>query len=328
MSTVVLRPRTATLAAAALVVAVCALTLTLTPTPLVLPVVVGVAGWSAARLVVGPRADSAAGSTAGGPTGDLPDAPRAGSADVRSGDAVGGTDDGLLRATLPVVLGTLALLGAVLLAAALGWRIDTPAITVAAGLVALGLLGTARWRTLLPAPAEESPESADSPRRESPHTPSKTQTRRVEKGDSPWAGGGARVVAAGLVLAAATAAAVALQPVPVERYTQLALDPGVALAGAPVAARPDAPVTLAWSLAGYGGSQDGPPPPVAVTVGGAAARDLRVAVEPPSAADPTTGAVDVRPGTVTFRAPATEGLYPVHVTGPPSASRRSSIRPR
>ena len=39
-----------------------------------------------------------------------------------------------------------------------------------------------------------------------------------------------------------------------------------------------------------------------------------MAVEPPSAADPTTGAVDVRPGTVTFRAPATEGLYPVHVT--------------
>jgi len=49
MSTLVLRPRVVTLAAAALVVAVCALP----STPLVLPVVVGVAGWSAARLVLG-----------------------------------------------------------------------------------------------------------------------------------------------------------------------------------------------------------------------------------------------------------------------------------
>ena len=304
MSTVVLRPRTATLAAAALVVAVCALTLTLMPTPLVLPVLVGVAGCSAAQLALGPR------------TGAAPHAASAGGAiaavdvtvaDDASGDpALGGSNDALLRATLPVVLGVLALLGSVLLAAALGWRIDTPAITVAAGLVALALLGAARWRTLLPTTAAERPETADAPRRESGYAVSKTTTRRVV--------GGARVVAAGLVLAAATAAAVALRPVPVERYMQLALDPGVALAGAPVAARPDAPVTLAWSLAGYGGPLDGPPPPVAVTVGGAAARDLRVAVEPPSAADPTTGPVDVRPGTVTFRAPATEGLYPVHVT--------------
>jgi len=268
MSTLVLRPRVVTLAAAALVVAVCALP----STPLVLPVVVGVAGWSAARLVVGPRAD----------------------------DAVGGTDDALLRAALPVVLGMLALLGSVLLAAALGWRIDTPAITVAAGVVALGLLGAARWRTFLPA---DGGESADSPRRESPHAVSRTSTHRVG-----W------VVGAGVVLVAATAVAIALRPVPVERYTQLALAPAVALAGAPVAARPDAAVTLTWTVTGYGGPQDGQAPPVAVSVGGAAARDLRVTVAPPSAPDPATGAVDVRPGSVTFRAPTTEGLYPVHVT--------------
>ena len=275
MSTVVLRPRVVTLAAAALVVAVCALP----STPLVLPVVVGVAGWSAARLVLGSRTDA----------GD---------------DAVGGTDDGLLRATLPVVLGMLALLGSVLLAAVLRWRIDTPAITVAAGMVALGLLGAARWRTLLPAGGGEP---ADSPRRESPHAVSRTTTHRVGKAC-------VRVVGAGLVLAAAAAVAIALRPVPVERYTQLALAPAVALAGAPVAARPDAAVTLTWTVTGYGGPQDGPPPPVAVTVGGAAARDLRVTVAPPSAPDPATGAVDVRPGSVTFRAPTTEGLYPVHVT--------------
>jgi len=233
---------------------------------------VGVAGWSAARLVVGPRAD----------------------------DAVGGTDDALLRAALPVVLGMLALLGSVLLAAALGWRIDTPAITVAAGVVALGLLGAARWRTFLPA---DGGESADSPRRESPHAVSRTTTHRVG-----W------VVGGGVVLVAATAVAIALRPVPVERYTQLALAPAVALAGAPVAARPDAAVTLTWTVTGYGGPQDGQAPPVAVTVGGAAARDLRVTVAPPSAPDPATGAVDVRPGSVTFRAPTTEGLYPVHVT--------------
>jgi len=268
MSTLVLRPRVVTLAAAALVVTVCALP----STPLVLPVVVGVAGWSAARLVVGPRAD----------------------------DAVGGTDDALLRAALPVVLGMLALLGSVLLAAALGWRIDTPAITVAAGVVALGLLGAARWRTFLPA---DGGESADSPRRESPHAVSRTTTHRVG-----W------VVGAGVVLVAATAVAIALRPVPVERYTQLALAPAVALAGAPVAARPDAAVTLTWTVTGYGGPQDGQAPPVAVSVGGAAARDLRVTVAPPSAPDPATGAVDVRPGSVTFRAPTTEGLYPVHVT--------------
>jgi len=276
MSTVVLRPRVVTLAAAALVVAVCALP----STPLVLPVVVGVAGWSAARLVLGSRADAN-------------DA-------VDGTDAVGGTDDGLLRATLPVVLGMLALLGSVLLAAVLRWRIDTPAITVAAGMVALGLLGAARWRTFLPT---EGGESADSARRESPHAVSRTTTHRVG-----W------VVGAGVVLVAATAVAIALRPVPVERYTQLALAPAVALAGAPVAARPDAAVTLTWTVTGYGGPQDGPPPPVAVTVGGAAARDLRVTVAPPSAPDPATGAVDVRPGSVTFRAPTTEGLYPVHVT--------------
>jgi len=271
MSTLVLRPRVVTLAAAALVVAVCALP----STPLVLPVVVGVAGWSAARLVLGPRADPA-------------------------DDAVGGTDDALLRAALPVVLGMLALLGSVLLAAALGWRIDTPAITVAAGVVALGLLGAARWRTFLPA---DGGESADSPRRESPHAVSRTTTHRVG-----W------VVGGGVVLVAATAVAIALRPVPVERYTQLALAPAVALAGAPVAARPDAAVTLTWTVTGYGGPQDGQAPPVAVSVGGAAARDLRVTVAPPSAPDPATGAVDVRPGSVTFRAPTTEGLYPVHVT--------------
>ena len=276
MSTVVLRPRVVTLTAAALVVAVCALP----STPLVLPVVVGVAGWSAARLVLGSRADAN-------------DA-------VDGTDAVGGTDDGLLRATLPVVLGMLALLGSVLLAAVLRWRIDTPAITVAAGMVALGLLGAARWRTFLPT---EGGESADSARRESPHAVSRTTTHRVG-----W------VVGAGVVLVAATAVAIALRPVPVERYTQLALAPAVALAGAPVAARPDAAVTLTWTVTGYGGPQDGQAPPVAVSVGGAAARDLRVTVAPPSAPDPATGAVDVRPGSVTFRAPTTEGLYPVHVT--------------
>jgi len=276
MSTVVLRPRVVTLTAAALVVAVCALP----STPLVLPVVVGVAGWSAARLVLGSRTDAN-------------DA-------VDGTDAVGGTDDGLLRATLPVVLGMLALLGSVLLAAVLRWRIDTPAITVAAGMVALGLLGAARWRTFLPA---DGGESADSPRRESPHAVSRTTTHRVG-----W------VVGAGVVLVAATAVAIALRPVPVERYTQLALAPAVALAGAPVAARPDAAVTLTWTVTGYGGPQDGQAPPVAVSVGGAAARDLRVTVAPPSAPDPATAAVDVRPGSVTFRAPTTEGLYPVHVT--------------
>jgi len=276
MSTVVLRPRVVTLTAAALVVAVCALP----STPLVLPVVVGVAGWSAARLVLGSRADAN-------------DA-------VDGTDAVGGTDDGLLRATLPVVLGMLALLGSVLLAAVLRWRIDTPAITVAAGMVALGLLGAARWRTFLPT---EGGEPADPPRRESPHAVSRTTTHRVG-----W------VVGGGVVLVAATAVAIALRPVPVERYTQLALAPAVALAGAPVAARPDAAVTLTWTVTGYGGPQDGQAPPVAVTVGGAAARDLRVTVAPPSAPDPATGAVDVRPGSVTFRAPTTEGLYPVHVT--------------
>src|SRR4029079_4765184 len=135
-------------------------------------------------------------------------------------------------------------------------------------------------------------ESADSPRRESPHAVSRTTTHRVG-----W------VVGAGVVLVAATAVAIALRPVPVERYTQLALAPAVALAGAARAARPDAavthtwtvtgqhrargrPVTLPWTVTGYGGPQHGPPPPVAVTVGGAAARDLRVTVAPPSAPDP------------------------------------------
>jgi hypothetical protein len=268
MSTLVLRLRAVTLGLVALVVAACALALTPAPVAVralvTVPVLVGVAGSAAARAVLGPRSDA----------------------------------DAVLRATLPVALGMVALLGSVLLAAGLGWRIDTPGITAAAGLVTLALIVGARRRTLLPSGAGGSPEATAAvalPAR---------RTLRATAG----------VVGAVLVLAAAVAGAIALRPAPVERYAQIALDSAVAVTGEPVAARPDQPVTLDWTLSGYGGPLTASDPAVDVTVGGAPARGLAVLSRPPSPADPATGAVDVQPGSVTFRAPETEGLYPVRIT--------------
>jgi hypothetical protein len=207
--------------------------------------------------------------------------------------ADGDTDlDGLLRTVLPVLLGMLSLMTVVLLLGVSGIPIATTSVAVGTGSVALVLLLIARWRV---------PRSA-----------------RMASGSLGRSVRGAarravRPAVAVLVLSAAVAGAVALRPVPVERYTQLALDEPDAVAGRQLSALIGTPVTLRWTLRGYGSSLPDTGPAVDVTVGQVPALGLRTdvgRVEPGTA----PGVVAERRGTVTFTAPATAGLYDVRVT--------------
>jgi hypothetical protein len=282
------RHRTATLGLALLVVAACALALTPLRSPLVVPAVVGVAGWAATRLVLGPR-----------------------------GDGNGGGADGLLRATLPVVLGMLALLGSVLLIAGLGWRIDTPGIVAGAGfvtlvlLVAAGAVGAKGRDTAAAEPQQGDTAATQSEQGHPAATAAPSATATPTRRGRRAVRAGAGVAGAVLVLAAGVSGAIALQPAPVQRYAQIALDSAVAVSGEPVTARPAEVVTLDWTRSGYGGPLAAASR-VTVTVGGDPARDLVVDTSPPAPAP--SDAVDVQPGSVAFRAPATEGLYPVRIT--------------
>lgn len=200
--------------------------------------------------------------------------------------------DGLLRTVLPVLLGTLALLAVVLLLGVSGIPIATTAVAVGTGSVALVLLLAARWR---------APRSAG--------TTSGPPGRSV-RGAARRA---VRTAVAVLVLSAAVAGAVALRPVPVERYTQLALAEPDAVAGRQLSAVTRTPVTLRWTLRGYGSSLSDAGPAVDVTVGQVPALGVRAEVgrvEPGTA----PGVVAERRGTVTFTAPAAPGRYDVRVT--------------
>ena len=341
-------PRTVTLVLVILVGSACALALTAAPTAVralvVVPVLVGVAGSAATRLVLGPRT---------------------GSAD----DDEDGTD-GLLRATLPIVLGMVALLASVLLAAVLGIRIATPGIAGSAGAIALALVGAARWRTLVPGRAEGGERRTLPPWLDRARaSAAQGWTALSEKVDAPgWAGLGrtalrragrsarrpaavaaphadagfrpvalpgpwllragfppvalpgqrvlraaAGVLGSALVLAGAVACAIALRPVPVEQYTQIALDGPQAVSGSPLTAGPGGAVTVDFRLSGYGRPLADAKPHVDVTVGGSPARGPFVVTNPPAPAQAGTGAVDVQSGSVVFLAPADEGLYTVRV---------------
>jgi hypothetical protein len=202
----------------------------------------------------------------------------------------------ILRAVLPVLLGMLSLLAVVLLLAALGIPIDTVGVAAGTGLVALVLLVIARWRTLVSPSAAAEPWSAG------------RVVRRV-----------AGPAIAAVVLAGAVAGAVALRPVPVEQYSQLALDePGV-VAGQQLSTKAGTPVALPWTLRGYGSALSDTAPAVHVTVGGAPATGLTTDTGPVRP-DAEAGVVDERLGTVSFTAPTTAGRYDVVVTVGPATS--------
>lgn len=208
--------------------------------------------------------------------------------------------DGILRAVAPLLFGVLSLLVSVLLLAALGLSIDTASIALGADAVTLLLLLAARGPTLLP------------------HVePEQSGYERVA-----WVGRAtlrraAGVVIAALVLAAAVAGAVALRPVPVESYTQLALTEPTVLAGRPLAARPGGPVTIRWTLRSYGFALTDPRPDEQVTIGGVPVGQLFPAALPPvpdTGNGPRSDAVSRQDGSVGFTAPNNAGLYDVRIT--------------
>jgi hypothetical protein len=264
----------------ALIVAVLAATaLALVPSPVlvrsfvVFPVLVLVAGYCAARLVLGHRE------------------PGEGSADGVA------ELDGLLRAVLPVLLGMLSLTAVVLLLAVSGVPITTTSVAVGAGSAALVLLLITRWRTLQSTGVVSG---------------SLSRSAREAARRAAWP------AVAALVLAAAVTGAVALRPVPSARYTQLALAEPDVVAGKALSAPVGMPVTLRWTLRGYGSALPDAEPVVDVTVGRAPAAGVRVdlgRVGPGEA----PGVVAERHGTVTFAAPTVAGRYDVRVTvGPDS----------
>jgi len=200
--------------------------------------------------------------------------------------------DGLLRTVLPVLLGLLSLMAVVLVLGASGIPIATTSVAVGTGSAALILLLSSRWA---------APRSAW------------RATGSVARSVRGAARRAVRPVVAVLVVVAAVAAAVALRPEPVERYTQLALDEPDAVAGRPLSAVKGSPVTLRWTLRGYGSSLPATGPAVRVMVGQVPASRVRADVGPVELGA-APGVVAERRGTVTFAAPAGVGCYDVRIT--------------
>lgn len=271
-------PRTVTLLLAAGVLA--ATVLALVPSPVfvrslvVFPLLVLIAGHSAAVLVLGRRAS----------------ADKSPESTVEAG--VTGPDD-VLRTALPVLTGLLTLLTVVLLLAVLGIPIATEGVVTGTEVLALVLLILARWKTLRRTQGTDASEPA-------PRSPAEL-VRRV-----------AGPAAAVLVLGAAVAGAAALRPTTVEHYTQLALDAPVTATSQPLAAQAGARVTLPWALRGYGLSLPTAPPAVEVTVGDKPATGVSAAPGTVGPGD-APGVTADRRGTVSFTAPADAGLYDVQV---------------
>jgi hypothetical protein len=275
-----------------------AVALSVAPTPVpvralvVLPALVLVAGGSAAALVLG-RRDRTRGAAI--------DAVAAADVADTATDGDGERPDALLRPVLTVLFGLLALLASTLLLAVLRVPLSTRAILLSTAGLTLVLLLAARGRTVLPrrgAAAEPVP------------LPSRSSVRA-----------GLGVTAAVLLLVAAVAGAIAIQPTTVDRYTQLSLDnPGV-VRGEPLTVAAGRRVLLRWTLSSYGYPLTRADPTVDVTVGGV----TPVAViarqsSPGSAATVGTGPVDRLAGTVDFVAPNTEGLYTTRLAITPNAA--------
>lgn len=212
-------------------------------------------------------------------------------------DLTDGRPDGVLRVLLTVLLGLLSLLVSALLCPVLGLPISPQAVPVVTAAVTLTLLVLARWRTVLPGRGTVG-----------------------ELGTLPgWLSlrNGLGVAAAVLVLAAAVAGAVAMQPTTVERYTQISLDDPRVLRGDLLTVRPGADVALKWTMHSYGLSLTDPGPTVEVTIGGVPARGVTGQPSAPVPDHGGTGMISRFDGTVHFTAPAHEGLYTARITVTP-----------
>lgn len=201
-------------------------------------------------------------------------------------DRAGGDLDGLLRVVLPVLLGVLSLLAAVLALSAFGIAIGTRSAAVVVGGVGVGL-------SVLALPS----------RTRSGAGPGRVGLGRISLP------GTTVVLAATVVMGVALIGAVTLRPVPVLPYAQISLDdPGV-VAGSPLSAAPGASVPVHWVLRGYGGplSLD---PSVDVTVAG---RPVPVTSVDAVGDAPAADGADVQRGAVRFAAPVATGLYDLRV---------------
>lgn len=198
-------------------------------------------------------------------------------------------DVGTLRLVAPLLFGVIAALGSILvLDLVLRVGITTSSVVLAAGVIAAALHVAA-------GPGRRTPSPRTSWRRVS------LLVRGV------WL----PALVAVLLLVVATGGARALEAQRVERYSQLTLlDPALYRQGGLVAA-PGGRVTVGWVLRGY----DEPlpaHPPVALTVAGAPATDVRTAEQ--DAPVDATGATAARAGTVAATAPDAPGLYRVALT--------------
>jgi hypothetical protein len=228
-----------------------------------------------------------------------------GRSDRNGGAATAAADgerpDALLRPVLTVLFGLLALLASTLLLAVLRVPLSTRAVPLSTAGLTLVLLLAARGRTVLPrrgAAAEPVP------------LPSRSSVRA-----------GLGVTAAALLLVAAVAGAIAIQPTTVDRYTQLSLDnPGV-VRGEPLTVAAGKRVLLRWTLSSYGYPLTRADPTVDVTVGGVAPVAVIVRQSSPGAAATVgTGPADRLTGTVDFVAPNAEGLYTTRLAITPNAA--------
>jgi len=220
----------------------------------------------------------------------------------RGGNAADGEPpDALLRPVLTVLFGLLTLLGSTLLLAVPRVPLSTRAIALSTAAVTLVLLLAARGRTVAPRRG-----SAGEPVR----LPSRSSVRA-----------GLGVTAAVLLLAAAVAGAIVIQPKTVDRYTQLSLDNPAVVRGEPLTASAGTRVVLRWTLRSYGYPLTRAEPRADVTVGGVAAVAVIVRQSPPVPADTAgIGSVSRLDGTVEFVAPNNEGLYTTQIAIAPSAA--------
>ncbi len=205
--------------------------------------------------------------------------------------------DGVLRILLTVLLGLLSLLLSALLCPVLRIPISPQGVPVVTAAVTLTLLLLTRWRTLLPSQGTVSKLAT---------LPGWLSLRNV-----------LGVAAAVLVLAAAVAGAVAMQPTTVERYTQISLDDPRVLRGGLLTVHPRADVGLKWTMHSYGFSLTDPDPTIDVTIGGVPAHGVTGQPSAPVPDHGGTGMISRLDGTVHFTAPAHEGLYTARITVTP-----------
>ncbi|OLR92442.1 hypothetical protein [Actinokineospora bangkokensis] len=184
-------------------------------------------------------------------------------------------EDADVRFTLPALTALLVPLAVVLLLTVFEVPIGTPGIAIGTAVLALALVFAAHVVAGPPA-----------------------LPTRLRRAVGP--------VLAVVVLGGAVAGAAAMRPEQTEVYQQLQ-----ATGSLPVA-RAGAPVSVPWTLVGYGAALPDTAPTVAVTVAGTEVPSTSAG----GARQPSTapGGVDERSGTATFAAPSVTGLYDVRLT--------------